>query len=311
MKKKKFIYNYSFVWIKKKFYKLKIFFLEILFMMFFFLKSNQIKIALCTMGKKENLYVNEFINYYKKLGVNKIFIYDDNEPNSERIKDVITLDKSVIVYENIKDRIKNQGDAFTECYNNNKDNYDWFLMFDLDEYLIIVNNTLKKYLTDPIFNRCDFIKIHWLIPSDNNLVHYDNRTLLERFKGPYINSFHIKSIIRGHINNLKYWVHSPSYSPQRNITCNNAGEEIKYKKNMNFQSVKPFNKKKSYIIHFLFKSTEEYINKYKRGYSNWFYNDLNNWVLNYLKNNKITKEKIEYFEKEFKINLSKFKKNLK
>ena len=60
-------------------------------MMFFFLKSNQIKIALCTMGKKENLYVNEFINYYKKLGVNKIFIYDDNEPNSERIKDVITL----------------------------------------------------------------------------------------------------------------------------------------------------------------------------------------------------------------------------
>jgi len=157
-------------------------------------------------------------------------------------------------------------------------------MFDLDEYLIIVNNTLKKYLTDPIFNKCDFIKIHWLIPSDNNLVHYDNRTLLERFKGPYINSLHIKSIIRGHINNLKYWVHSPSYSPQRNITCNNAGEEIKYKKNMNFQSVKPFNKKKSYIIHFLFKSTEEYINKYKRGYSNWFHNDLNKWVLNYLKN---------------------------
>lgn len=109
---------------------------------------------------------------------------------------------------------------------------------------------------------------------------------------------------------MKYWVHSPSYSPKRNNTCNNAGEEIKYKI-LNFEKIKPANIKKSYIIHFLYKSTEEYINKFKRGYSNWFYNDLNRWVFNYFKINKITKEKIKYFEKELKINLSKYKHKLK
>ena len=36
-------------------------------------KKKEIKIALCTMGKRENLYAKEFINYYIKLGVDKIF----------------------------------------------------------------------------------------------------------------------------------------------------------------------------------------------------------------------------------------------
>ena len=50
--------------------------------------KNQIKIALCTMGKQENLYVKEFIYYYKKLGVDTIFIYDDNDYNTEKFSDV-------------------------------------------------------------------------------------------------------------------------------------------------------------------------------------------------------------------------------
>ena len=33
------------------------------------------------MGKGENLYVNEFIDYYMNLGVDHIFIYDDNDIN--------------------------------------------------------------------------------------------------------------------------------------------------------------------------------------------------------------------------------------
>ena len=42
------------------------------------------------MGKKENLYVEEFVHYYRKLGINKIFIYDDNDVNTEKIRDVIS-----------------------------------------------------------------------------------------------------------------------------------------------------------------------------------------------------------------------------
>ena len=73
---------------------------------------------------------------------------------------------------------------------------------------------------------------------------------------------------------MKYWVHSPYISPDRNITCNNEGKKIRYKY-MNFESIKKINTKNAYLIHFRYKSTEEFINKYKRGYSNWYGNETN------------------------------------
>ena len=266
------------------------------------------------MAKHENLYVKEFIDYYEKFGVDNIFIYDDNDNNTERIKDVVPVTKKVKVevFENIKSRIKNQPDAFTECYNNNKYKFDWFLMIDLDEYLVIKNQTIRNYLNNPIFNNCDFIKIHWLNPTDNNLIYYDNRTLLQRFTGPYRASNHIKSIIRGNIEGLKYWIHSPYISPHRNITCNNRGEVQNYT-NLNFQSIMKFNTDMAYFIHFTFKSTEEYVNKFRRGYSNWNWVGLNlkQWVYNYFKNNDINIRKIEYLEKEFNITLGDYRKKIK
>ena len=50
-------------------------------------EESNIKVALCTMGKYENLYANEFVEYYIKLGIDHIFIYDDNDPNTEKISD--------------------------------------------------------------------------------------------------------------------------------------------------------------------------------------------------------------------------------
>ena len=92
----------------------------------FFCIPKKIKIAICTMAKLENLYIKEFIEYYEKLGIDNIFIYDDNDEGKERIKDVAPNTKKIKVeiYDNIKDRIKKQADAYTECYNNNKKNFD-------------------------------------------------------------------------------------------------------------------------------------------------------------------------------------------
>ena len=37
-------------------------------------KLKNTKICLCTNGKKENLYVREFVEHYIKYGVDKIFV---------------------------------------------------------------------------------------------------------------------------------------------------------------------------------------------------------------------------------------------
>lgn len=272
-----------------------------------------LKIALCTMGKKENLYSKEFINYYFRLGVDHIFIYDDNPSNSEKIS--VTIENRfrnfVSIYNTSEKNLKRQFEFFTDCYTNNKYKFDWFLMFDMDEYLFVVNDTLVNYLSRQIFDKCDIINFHWMIPTDNNLVNYDNRSLFERFKGPYIKSEFIKSIIRGNITNLKYAVHSPGFSPERNYTCNNEGEKINFT-NYLYPKVYPINIKNAYIIHFRYKSTEEFINKYKRGYSNWKGKKINVFlkglIKEYFQFNNATKEKINLIERRLNISLKEYKK---
>jgi hypothetical protein len=288
-----------------------------------FNKKYDIKVALCTMGKSENLYVKEFISYYIKLGIDKIFIYDNNDLNSEKISDMIDFQyrEYVKIYETKKLKIFNQPKAFTHCYNKYKSKFDWILMIDMDEYLYIKRERLKNYLLK--IKKCDFIKFQWVIPTDNNHLYYENKSLFERFKGPYINSIFIKSIIRGNISRLKYWIHSPYISPFKNISCNNIGKLIS-NNILNFEKIEKNDIKKAFIIHFVYKSTEEYIKKIKRGYSNWFIKrGYTNWfgkrissflkakIKDYLRDNKITKKKLEYLEKELNVNLSVYKKSLK
>ena len=65
-------------------YKWIILFFNIIILLLFELKGdnnklNQIKICICTIGKNENKYIKEYVEYYKKLGINKIYLYDNND----------------------------------------------------------------------------------------------------------------------------------------------------------------------------------------------------------------------------------------
>jgi len=56
------------------------------------------------MGKEENLYAKEFIEYYIKLGFDHLFIYDNNSPNTEKIIEILENKyiNQVTIYESLK-----------------------------------------------------------------------------------------------------------------------------------------------------------------------------------------------------------------
>ena len=274
----------------------------------FSLKKKVIKVAMCSIGKKENLYVKEFISYYIKLGIDHLFIYDNNEPNTEKISNEIEYPFKKFITISEKHKHKSQIYLFNDYYKKNNNKFDWFLFVDFDEYLYIKNETLKNYLNKPIFDKCDFIHFNWVLPTDNNLIHYDKRPLFERFKPPYLKSKFIKSIIRGNIKNLTYKVHSPIKSPYKNISCDSSGRKIYYK-SMDIEQLNDIKINEAYIIHFRFKSTEEFINKYKRGYG--LKSVLENLISEYFKYNKITIDKINYIKKELNLSLEKFTHKIK
>ena len=57
-----------------------------------------IKVCLCTIGKKENLYIRQYVEHYKKYGVDKIFIYDNNDKNDEIFEEILNDDSRYIFF---------------------------------------------------------------------------------------------------------------------------------------------------------------------------------------------------------------------
>ena len=55
-----------------------IFFIYAIFLINIQKYTKFLKICICTLGKQENKYIKEFIEFYKEFGIDKIFIYDNN-----------------------------------------------------------------------------------------------------------------------------------------------------------------------------------------------------------------------------------------
>ena len=135
--------------------KIIIIFILIIFNYFISYIYSKVKVAICTMAKKENLYIKEYVDYYIKLGINHIYIYDNNDDNTEKISDIIgnSYKYYVTIYENIKDIINNKSLIYTNCYNNIKDKFHWIFFNDIDEYLVIKKDNLNSYLSNKKIQR--------------------------------------------------------------------------------------------------------------------------------------------------------------
>ena len=278
-------------------------------------KSKELKVCLCTIGKKENLYASEFVEHYKKIGYDKIFIYDNNNIGDEKFEDVLTNQISnkfveIINYRGYRGKRQSpQSDAFIDCYEKNKNNYDWLSFFDFDEFLELnKSRNIKEYLSNKQFKKCANIKINWLMFSDNNLLYYENISLQERFTTPLYHdnaNIIIKSTVRGNLK-FNYWrsMNNPHSSSNYLRACNSMGNITD---STTFYS-SPTNHEYSYLKHYPTKTIEEYCNKIKRGRADLLIKldnkTLENYFNYFFERNKKTKNKIEYFKKTFNFSLS-------
>ena len=279
--------------------------------------KTDIKVCLCVMGKEENLYAKEFIEHYKKLGYNHIFLYDNNEINGEQFEDVLKEEisegfVSIINFRGKKGKKGKKGgiqlEIYYDCYERNNKDYDWLSFYDFDEFLELKPNnlTIQKFLGNKRYKKCQNLKINFLYYSDNELLYYDNRPVQERFTTPLYNHSNnsvVKSTVRGGLK-INYWKKSycSHTSSMKYISCNSEGKIIDYFSFINI----PVNYKYAALKHYYTKSVEEYCHKTKRGeafYTNVIYNERRKKlkIHRYFAYNKKTKEKIELFKKIFSL----------
>lgn len=256
------------------------------------------KILLCSIGKEENLYAKEFVEYYLSIGFDKIIILDNNDFNGEIFNDILKnfIQNKLVEIQDLRGLKQIQIPAFNYCYKKYMYLYDWIAFFDFDEYLFIKNSSnVKKYLYNSRFSKCQQILFNWYIYDDNNLLRYDNRTMITRFTHLKYFPGRTKFIVRGNIENLLI----PSSHIATSVNyCNSKGEQIF----PNSYIALPQEKNSfAYLKHFYTKTAEEYCHKRRRGYAQTLSKQNQNLseieINSFFKYNKKTKEKIKIFEK--------------
>ena len=253
----------------KKIKYIKLIILNFCFISIITTKFSKIKVLLCTIGKEENKYIKEFVNYYKKLKIEKIILYDNNDINGENFQDILKKDISnnfvkIINYRGFK---LPQQKALANCYEVYNNYYDWIAFYDIDEFLQINDyDNINKFLSLSKFKKCQSIIINWKYYGDNNKLYYEPKPVIERFTYPFYftnksmnyNKFLIsgaKTIVRGRLNII--WQHFPHFL-NNTINCRPDGTILN-----NYFSSPQYSI--AYINHYTTKSTEEFAERLNKG----------------------------------------------
>ena len=208
----------------------------------------------------------------------------------------------------------NQTEFGKSVYEKYKTRCEWFLFFDFDEYLEIFFNknetlTLKQFLSNQKFSKCESILFNWLYYTDNELIFYDNRPLLERFTTPnyedsLMNQF-VKCVVRGNLDKIVFYPNASHHVPSKNLTiCDSKGDLVNSGRYDLF-AIRPPIFDYGYLKHFNTKTAEEYSAKIKRGYIGNIKFDINERVNFFFNHNKFTEEKLKVFENSFNMSFKK------
>ena len=186
------------------------------------------KVAICAIGRLENRYAREWVEHYKQLGVDCIYLCDDNRPeDNERLVDV--LDQYVadgfVVIGYSTNGCALQKDVYEFYYNLLKDKYDWIGFFDFDELVCIEDGRdIHDFLDD---YEADVVSLNWMTMTDNGLVHYDERPMAERFTEGTGEDFqinrHVKSFVRSGIKGISF--NDPHIPNAPTLQCENVLHE--------------------------------------------------------------------------------------
>jgi hypothetical protein len=268
-------------------------------------------ILIVGIGKFENNYIREWVEYHKGIGINKIILCDNNPINGENLSEPIKdyVDSNFVeIDESFRGKSCLQLLCYEKHFKDNHMKYDWITFNDIDEFIFLEKGSgytnIQQFLDEPIFNDTDNIILTWKYYDDNDILDVvnGNYSVLKRFThyAPVENEGDpnslSKAIYKGKVERGYqlggHCIQGFKDSSGRKYVFRTADRKI-----MKFNSIGWcfYNFNKTHfpvsIHHFQLKSIGEYIkNKMLKGanephkYNFKFFFDIN----------KLTKEKVQY-----------------
>lgn len=157
-------------------------------------------LAVCAIAKNEGPYFEEWIEWHRKQGVEKFYIYDNESTDGTREILAPYVEKGIVDYTFFPGHRK-QLAAYDDCFERHRLETRWLAFIDLDEFIVpIRDNSIPKFLKR--FEQFPAVEINWLIYGSGGAKTKTPGTMMERFKyhsqpTHYLNR-HVKSIVDTH-----------------------------------------------------------------------------------------------------------------
>lgn len=144
------------------------------------IEKKKYKVSLCLIFKDEALFLKEWIDYHKMIGVDHFYLYNNNSTDSYReviqpyIEDgIVTL----IDWPYLQAQIA----AYKNCYENYRSESNWISFLDADEFICPkYKDNIVDWLTD--YSKFPSIVVHWRVFGTGGMLQHDfSRLVIEQY----------------------------------------------------------------------------------------------------------------------------------
>ncbi|MDE5713123.1 MAG: glycosyltransferase family 92 protein [Muribaculaceae bacterium] len=159
--------------------------------------SPSVYLAVCAIAKDEGPYFKEWIEWHKKMGVDKFFIYDNGSSDSTK-ETLAPYIRSGVVEYNYFPGYRMQLAAYDDCINRHRLDVRWLAFIDLDEFIVpVADKSIPVFLKR--FEKYPAIEINWLVYGSGGAESKTPGGMMQRFKRhslpSHILNRHVKSIV--------------------------------------------------------------------------------------------------------------------
>lgn len=245
---------------------LKDIFIKTLFLLYPHKKKNKkYNISICSIFKNEASYLKEFIEYYRLLGFDHFYLYNNNSDDGfmEVLKPYI--EEGIVTYHEWP-QVPGQQAMYIHFCQNYLHETNWVSFLDIDEFICPIKDTnIKDWMKK--FERYPQLLIYWKMFGTNGIINHDaNKLVIEQYtncwpkldtygKIIYNTDFPIVEHFTGLMHGFKVW-----YKGFRIPPLNQFGYFVDY-------DIHRYNNEEIDIQcnHYWSKSYDNYIKKHQRG----------------------------------------------
>ena len=151
-------------------------------------RGKGVRVACVCMCKREENYIDEWLEHHFALGFDDIYILDNNDWGDEAMREKVDAwNNPHLHYIDIRGKRHCQREVYNRFYADYREQYEWVAYLDADEFLTFEDSTrnLKDMLTAKPFRDADEVRFCWKLYGDSDLLDVvDGDYSVKRFTRP-------------------------------------------------------------------------------------------------------------------------------